>query len=220
MPTRRVGILGAALLVLSVVVAILIYRTANGRAFSWPVGDIVIVQATVIACLVVRSVTVRYRVILAILGLTGVAAAMLAPALPARFPALAMAGVCHAGAYALLLTRFATSLRPGREPVVTRLARQLRKTMPIEVVRYTRLVTIVWCIFFAIQLAVSAGLLFAATETAWSTFVTLWNLPLVVAMMLAEFGCRSLMFRREPHTGMIATLAGLRHISFVVGKPP
>ena len=39
--------------------------------------------------------------------------------------------------------------------VVTGFARQIRRTMPDKVVRYTRLVTIAWCVFFATQLAVS-----------------------------------------------------------------
>jgi len=140
--------------------------------------------------------------------ITGVAAALLG--LPAG-------GVCHAAAYAVLLTRFAMSLRPGREPVVTGFARRIRRTMPDNVVRYTRHVTIAWCVFFATQLGVSLALLAAAPEVVWSNVVTRWNLPLVVTMMLAEFGCRSLLFRRESRTGLIATLAGLRHIS-LVGK--
>jgi uncharacterized membrane protein len=129
------------------------------------------------------------------------------------------AGLCHAAAYALLLVWFAASLRPGREPVVTGFARRIRQTMPDSVVRYTRLVTLAWCAFFALQLGVSLGLLLAAPE-AWASFVNLWNLPLVAAMMLVEFVCRSYLFRREPPTGLMATLAGLRRIAGPPGRSP
>jgi uncharacterized membrane protein len=132
--------------------------------------------------------------------------------LPARSVELAFGGICHAAAYGCLLTWFATSLRSDREPVVTGFARRMRRTMPDKVVRYTGWVTVAWCVFFVAQLAMSATLLIAVPVSVWLRFVTLWNLPLVAAMGLAEFGCRLLLFWREPHTGLVATLAGLRHL--------
>jgi uncharacterized membrane protein len=216
MPTRRVGIPNGLLLVLGGIVPFLIYRVTIGDAPLWLVGAIVVAQLAAIASWLARNVMVQYRAIFAVVGVTGVAAAVLGLGLPARSVALAAGGVCHGAAYAVLLTWFARSLRPDREPVVTGLARQMRRTMPDKVVRYTRRVTIAWCVFFATQLGVSAGLLAATPEVVWSAFVNLWNLPLVVAMMLAEFGCRLFLFWREPHTGLVATMAGLRRIG---GQP-
>jgi uncharacterized membrane protein len=176
-----------------------------------------VIRVTPIAWLVAGNTAVRYRFIRAVVGVTVLAAATFGLGLTARSVGLAAGGICHGVAYIALLTRFTASLRTGHEPVVTGFARKLRRTMPDEVVRYTRHVTIAWCVFFATQLAVSVALLVAAPEVVWSTFVNLWNLPLVVAMMLAEFGCRSFLLRPESRTGLIATLAGLQQIR-LVGK--
>jgi uncharacterized membrane protein len=77
--------------------------------------------------------------------------------------------------------------------------------------RYTRQVTVAWCIFFAAQLAVSAGLLVLAPRPVWASFITLLNMPLVVTMVLAEFGLRMVLFRYEQRTGLLGTLAAMRH---------
>lgn len=152
----------------------------------------------------------RYRVALAMAGAAGVA--IFGVGLPARTIGLAVAGICHAAAYGGLLAWFAASLRPGREPVVTRFARRMRRTMPDRVVRYTRNVTWAWCVFFAAELALSAGLLAEAPLASWSSFVNLANLPAVAAMMLGEFAVRFMLFRHEPRTSLAATLAGLRNL--------
>ncbi len=126
----------------------------------------------------------------------------------------ALGGICHDVAYASLLIWFGQSLRPGHEPVVTGFARQLRQTMPDKVVRYTRKVTYAWCAFFAAQLALSAILPLTAPIAAWSAFVPLLSLPLLVAMILAEFGVRMILFRHEPHTGLIASVLAVRRVRF------
>jgi uncharacterized membrane protein len=220
MPARCVGILSGPLLILAGVLPILTYRITIGAVSPRLIGAILVTQVTAIAWLAARNLAVRYRAIVAIAGVSGAAAAVIGLGLPARSAGLAVGGVCHGAAYAVLLTRFATSLRPRREPVVTGFARQIRPTIPDKVVRYTRHVTIAWCVFFAAQLGVSITLLALAPVVVWSTFVNLWNIPLIVTMMLAEFGCRLFLLRREPRTGLIATVGGLRHISGPAGKVP
>ena len=152
----------------------------------------------------------RYRVALAVAGAAGVAI-LSGVGLPARTIGLAVAGICHTAAYGELLAWFAASLRPGREPVVTGFARRMRRTMPDKVARYTRNVTWAWCVFFAAELALSAGLLAGAPLALWSSFVNLANLPAVAAMMLGEFAVRFVLFRHEPRMSLAATLAGLRN---------
>jgi len=131
-------------------------------------------------------------------------------AMPGQAMGLAVGGLLHALAYAWLLAWFATSLRRGREPVVTGFARRMRPTMPFKVVLYTRRVTLAWCGFFAAQMAISAVLLMAAPEAVWSAFVNLANLPLIAAMTLGEYGCRRVLFRHEQRTSLAATLMALR----------
>jgi uncharacterized membrane protein len=222
MPVGRSGIAVGQFIIpagilLVCVAPFLIYRATAGNAPSWLIGAAVVVQITVIVCLLTRSLAIWCRVILAVAAMAVVAAAALVPGLPMRSAGFAVGGIWHAAAYSSLLIWFARSLRPDRESVVTGFARRIRRTMPVEVVRYTRRVTIAWCVFFAAQLSMSAALLAVAPEAIWPAFVTLLNLPLIVAMILAESGCRLLVFRGEPHTGLIATLAGLRHIRGMPG---
>ena len=66
--------------------------------------------------------------------------------------ALVTVAVPHAMAYLTLLVVFAVSLQPGREAVVTLLARKSRGPLSDEILRYTRRVTWAWCWFFVAQL--------------------------------------------------------------------
>ena len=213
MAVGRRGKLNGGFVVLVCVAPVLIWRGAPG----WIVGAVVAGQVTAMVWLIAGDLAVRYRTMLAALAVGAVAAVAFRLGLPARSVGVAFGGICHAAAYGCLLTWFATSLRCDHEPVVTGFARRMRRTMPDKVVRYTRRVTVAWGVFFAAQLAVSATLLLAAPVAVWSGFITVWNLPLVAAMGLAEFGCRWLLFRREPRTGLVATLAGLRHIGGLPG---
>ena len=44
----------------------------------------------------------------------------------------ALAGLAHAGAYLALLWYFGRTLRPGREPLITRIARRIHGSVPLE----------------------------------------------------------------------------------------
>jgi uncharacterized membrane protein len=140
------------------------------------------------------------------------AAMIFVPELASGLAVLAITGFCHSAAYLGLLCWFAGSLQPGREPVVTLLARRIRTSMPNKVVHYTRQVTFAWCVFFAAQIATSAALLLLTPLSFWSTFVTMLNLPLLMTMTAGEFGFRSWLFRHETRTSLLGTLAAMRNI--------
>jgi uncharacterized membrane protein len=101
--------------------------------------------------------------------------------------ALVTIAVPHAMAYLTLLVVFAVSLRPGREAVATLLARKARGPLSDKTLRYTRRVTWAWCWFFVAQLTGSLLLLLFAPRSVLSLFVNLCNLPLVGAMLCAEY---------------------------------
>jgi len=179
-------------------------------ASSWFSGCIAAVQVAAMLWLFARAWATRYFVAL-IVGIMSAAAIVTWLCTPsARLVCLTAEGCCHAVAYGGLLTWFATSLRPGREPAVTSFARRVRRTMPDKVIRYTRQVTLAWCIFFAAQLTISAGLLLLSPAAIWASFIGFMNLPLVATMILAEFGIRLILFRNEPHSGLIDTMAAMR----------
>jgi uncharacterized membrane protein len=225
MPALRGRIAGGASIVLLGAVPFVLYHLIVGYAPPWLIATVAATQIATIAWLAsgkfaARYRAARYRAALVASLLAIAAALLLLSGWSAHTFGLVMAGCCHAIAYSSLLIWFATSLRPGGEPVVTVFARRLRQTMPDKVVRYTRLVTIAWCVFFTAQLAVSAALLVLAPTVIWSAFVTLLNVPLLVAMVLVEFGCRLILFRHEPHTGLMATVSALRRPRFMpVSRP-
>lgn len=111
-------------------------------------------------------------------------------------------GLPHAAAYLLLLWYFGRSVRSGHDALITRLARQVRGTLSPERERYTRRLTIAWCVFFAAQVMLSVALLALAPLDTWSFFVNVMNAPLIAAMFLADLAYRFVRFRGERVTSV------------------
>jgi uncharacterized membrane protein len=58
--------------------------------------------------------------------------------------------------------------------------------------RFTRHLTIIWCVFFTAQLVASALLFEFASLELWSAFVNLLNLPLLGLMFAGQWLYRNL----------------------------
>jgi hypothetical protein len=102
-----------------------------------------------------------------------------------------VSALSHWAIYASLLTTFALTLRQGHTPLITAMAGRLHgKLLSDEIIRYTRKVTIAWCLFFAAQLLTSVLLFVFAPLTVWSFFVNVLDIPLVVAMFAGEYAYR------------------------------
>lgn len=112
----------------------------------------------------------------------------------------------HVGAYLFMLWFFGHTLMPGREALITRLARHIHGTLPAEIERYTLHVTTAWCLFFAGMALTSLLLFFLAPLAVWSVFANLLNLPLVVAMFLAEYLYRILRYPNFSHASIRSTI--------------
>ena len=127
----------------------------------------------------------------------------------------AATGVPHAAAYGFLLFLFGHTLLPGREPLVTGLARRVHGTLPPYMEAYTRRVTAAWCVFFVAQLGISAVLFLHASLDTWSAFVNLLNFPLLALMFAGEYVYRVLRYRDFPHVTIVqAVRAFMRHGGF------
>jgi len=122
---------------------------------------------------------------------------------------LAAAGLWHGMLYAGLFILFAASLAARRTPLVTQLARRINPAFHPGMEGYTRAVTIVWCLFFASQVVLSAVLLPLARD-AWQLFVTVLSLPSAVLMALAEYAVRRWRFRNQQHATLLAMIRGVR----------
>jgi uncharacterized membrane protein len=124
----------------------------------------------------------------------------LSPSFPALFKLgfVTASVLSHWGIYTSLLVLFGLTLRPGHEPLITGMARRLQGDLPPELATYTRRVTIAWCCFFATQLTLSVMLFCFAPLVVWSSFVNLFDIPLVVAMFAAEYLVRLRCLRNPP----------------------
>ncbi len=134
---------------------------------------------------------------------------VLLPLVPClAWPACAV--VPHAGIVATLLAThvilyggltalFGQSLLPGREPLVSAMAREVEPQFTPRMRLYTRQVTWFWTLYGPAQITVSLLLLMLAPVRAWSVFVNLLDLPLLGGALLAEFAFRRWWLRGETH---------------------
>ncbi|WGF86682.1 hypothetical protein [Marinivivus vitaminiproducens] len=104
----------------------------------------------------------------------------------ARGLIVATTAFAHTALYLWLLLWFARSLTTDRD-VITQLARKLKGEISPEMAAYARRVTKLWCLFFAGQLGLSAALLAFAPIAAWSFFVNILDLPMVLLLFTAEY---------------------------------
>ena len=108
--------------------------------------------------------------------------------------------------YGGLLWIFARTLAPGREALVTGLARHVHGTLPDDITAYTRQVTWAWCVFFAAMGLISVLLFAFASLSAWSLFVNVLGLPLIGAMFVGEYIYRVLRYRNFSHAPLFASV--------------
>lgn len=107
---------------------------------------------------------------------------------------------------------FATSLRTGETPLVTRFARQMHDgPLPDDLVAYTRRVTQLWC-FVCAALFVSA-VVFAlwASPAVWSLMTNVIHYFVLGAVFVAEFLYRRIRFSHYEHSGLLQYLQRLAH---------
>lgn len=84
-----------------------------------------------------------------------------------------------------MLVIFATSLK--NEAIITRLARLKEPQLPQEAVIYTRKITIIWCVFFALNAAICAALAFLQDRFFWSIYCGVISYCLMGALFAAEW---------------------------------
>jgi hypothetical protein len=118
----------------------------------------------------------------------------------------------HWAIYFTLFLTFALTLRPGREPLITAMARRMQGALPAELAIYTRRVTLAWAGFFAAQLTASITLFLFAPLVVWSCFVNILDLPLVAAMFAAEYAIRLRVLRNPPRHTLAMVVAMIADI--------
>lgn len=109
----------------------------------------------------------------------------------------------------LVLWVFARSLRRGEMPLVTRIATQIRGSLPAPLIPYTRKVTQCWVLLLAILALSSACLAVFATPELWSLMTNIVQYLVLASAFLGEYLYRRLRFRDLEHESFAALVAAL-----------
>lgn len=139
------------------------------------------VVAIVLAC----RRGVRAGALVAAMALALLAGAFRSAALAAWLALLPQVGISLAVAW-----WFGRTLLPGREPLITFVARRVHGTLPPAIESYTRRITWAWALWMA-GLAVVSILLFAVGDReTWSVFANLLFFPLIALLFVLEYAYR------------------------------
>jgi len=91
---------------------------------------------------------------------------------------------------------FAWTLRPGSEPMITRVARALeRDEIPARILPFLRSTTLVWCGFLAANAVVIAWLALRGPLSAWTLWTGVLAYVCMGALLLGEYVVRKIRFR-------------------------
>ena len=170
---------------------------------------------------IVRSSRVLMIVFLAIVlaGLLAAAAQGRLPMWVAGVAALALAAFATLDAvtavrvawiwpilgYLAIAWIFGHTLRPGRMPLIERIARRIDQgdAIPSELVRYTRILTWAWTVVPLAIALVSVLLAQFATREVWSLFTNILGYVALAVLFLAEYPYRRWRYPHTPHTNPI-----------------
>jgi uncharacterized membrane protein len=206
-PDQRRGSWIALVVVLSALFAVLAHASLV-EGVPPTVGALLsLVPVTAIALWALRRTHHRI-LLLAALALLGAGMALEWKMFERHFPDLFF--VEHAGVNLALAIVFGRTLARGHEALVTRLARILHVTLPPEVERYTRQVTVAWTLFFLTIFGLSCALYLGGMLAAWSVLANLLTPILIAAMFVVEYAVRH---RVLPHWERTGILGGIRAFS-------
>lgn len=85
---------------------------------------------------------------------------------------------------------FASSLREGQTPVITRMVNMMRPHAGAAELAYSRKVTVAWAIVFLSMALISAPLAIFAPKEVWSWFVNIGSYFILGTMFVGEFFVR------------------------------
>jgi uncharacterized membrane protein len=123
-----------------------------------------------------------------------------------RIGLLAVNGLTNATVNLFLLWLFGRTLLKDQEPLISQISRKINGHLRAEVAVYTRHVTIAWCLFFALEVITSLLLYLFAPLEAWSFFINVLNLPLLILMFVGEKTYRTLRFPNHPKTTILKAI--------------
>ena len=111
---------------------------------------------------------------------------------------------------AALFLLFASSLRAGAVPFISRIAAFMRgEPLPPPLVAYTRHVTVLWCVVFIVMFASAVALALWASPEIWSLMTNVVHYVVLGAVFVAEFAYRRIRYRDLEPWGLFEYLRRL-----------
>lgn len=113
----------------------------------------------------------------------------------------------NVGMQGLLALTFGHTLLPGREPLISQLARRIhRHDYNDTIARYTRQATWAWTLYFVAMGLASIVLFAAAPLEIWSWFVNFISFLTLGGMFAAEYAVRRWRLRGIDHLGFVQSV--------------
>ena len=116
-------------------------------------------------------------------------------------------------AFAFMAYFFYRTLRPGSEPLITRVARKEDPDMPADRARYTRMLTWAWSLCFMLLFAVALLLAPLLQLDAWSRWVHGLGYVLPGALFLGEYAFRHHRFPDRKHSSLWVLIPNIVAVS-------
>lgn len=141
-----------------------------------------------IGALLSRFTRLEWAAALAMSGLSAAIAVTDSEALLRAYPIVVNAG---------MLVAFGATLCNGKQPMIEKFARLRRPDLDARSVRHTRRVTQGWCVFFALNGAVSAVCALWASRALWALYNGVITYLLIGVLIVAEIAWRHAFVLRE-----------------------
>ena len=114
---------------------------------------------------------------------------------------------------AVLAVFFGTSLRPGREPVISVFARlEQGGVLPPDLACHARSVTWIWTLLLAAIATLAMVLAIWASLETWSMFANVVDYALIAALFIGEYIYRRVRFRHYRHASLAALLRNVQSV--------
>ena len=110
-----------------------------------------------------------------------------------------------------LMLFFLLSLTHSDEALISRIARMERGSLNADLIHYTRSLTWIWTILFALMAAESLLLALFAPLEVWSWFTNILNYVFVATLFVGEYIYRRFRFRHEQHASPLALFRMLKN---------
>ena len=112
-------------------------------------------------------------------------------------------------AFAFMALFFYRTLRPGSEPLITRIARMEHPDLPPDMARHARMLTWAWSLCFVLLFVVALVLAPLLQLAVWSRWVHGLGYAIPGALFLGEYAYRHYRFRERHHGSLLVLIPNI-----------